>query len=78
MAKTIYFNPGPGPVVYTNDGRSVGAGERVELSGLDDTGKAALDRGHLAMLTQPASARRPEGDVEKPEAESTSARRSGK
>lgn len=40
-------NPTSAGIVYDTDGRNLGGGERVEVTGLDDVGRAAVDNGHL-------------------------------
>jgi hypothetical protein len=52
-------NPGNTPQVYSKDGKSIGAGERLELDKLDTVGKAAVAGGRLVF----------EEDADEPQAE---------
>lgn len=51
-SKITLFNPSIVPVVYTDDGRIVAGGERVELDKLDESGQRAVDRGRLVNETK--------------------------
>lgn len=42
-ARQILINPGRTGVVYDVEGRSLGGGERLEVDGVDDVAKAAID-----------------------------------
>lgn len=46
---TTLINGGVTPVVYTDDGRVLGAGERVEVSSLDGTATAQVEHGYLTV-----------------------------
>lgn len=46
-AKQILINPGRSGVVYDSEGHTLGGGERLEVDGIDDVAKAAIDSGHL-------------------------------
>lgn len=48
--KTTLINGGTSPLTYTDDGRVLGAGERVELDTLDATARAAVDNGYLTEV----------------------------
>jgi hypothetical protein len=41
------LNPGGSTVVYTEDGRSLGGGERARVEEIDPVGRAAIARGYL-------------------------------
>jgi hypothetical protein len=43
-------NPGTTPQVYTEDGRQVAAGDRVEVDQLDEVGRGAVDSGRLLLV----------------------------
>lgn len=42
-------NGGTTPVIYTDDGRVLAAGERVEVESLDDTASRLVDLGYLTV-----------------------------
>lgn len=42
-------NPGNTPQVYTKDGKTIGAGERLEVDKLDTVAKAAVSAGRLVF-----------------------------
>lgn len=44
------LNPGTTAVVYSEDGRMIGGGERLKLDAVDAVGQAALDRGYLRRV----------------------------
>lgn len=46
-AKQVLINPGRAGVVYDDEGHALGGGERLEVEGIDDVGKAAIDAGQL-------------------------------
>lgn len=43
------INGGTTPVVYTDDGRVIAAGERVEVESLDGTAAKLIDLGYLTV-----------------------------
>lgn len=47
-ARTL-INGGTTPVVYTDDGRVLAAGERIEVDSIDDTASALVERGYLVV-----------------------------
>lgn len=49
-AEQTLINPGSAGVVYNVDGKSLGGGEAITVEGLDDVGKAAVDRGYLLTM----------------------------
>lgn len=46
-SKTTLLNPGTTAVTYSTDGRSLGAGERVEVDKVDEVAKVAIESGYL-------------------------------
>lgn len=46
---TTLINGGVTPVVYTDEGHVLAAGERVEVETLDDTASALIERGYLTV-----------------------------
>lgn len=46
----IIFNPHNTPVVYSNDGKILGGGERIEVASLDKHGERALAHGYIIVL----------------------------
>lgn len=49
--KITVFNPTTAPVVFTEDGRTIGGGERREVDALDSVGQHLLDSGGLIDVT---------------------------
>jgi len=47
-----FVNPTTTPTVYSEDGRALGAGERLEIDELDPAGQAALERGALVEAAE--------------------------
>lgn len=43
------LNPGTSPITYTDDGRSIGAGERIRVDSLDQAAQSAIERGYLVQ-----------------------------
>lgn len=43
------INPGTTPQVYSKDGKTIGAGERLGVDKLDTVGKAAVSGGRLVF-----------------------------
>jgi hypothetical protein len=78
-------NPGTTPQVYTIEGHTIAAGDRVEGVDLDEVGQAAVDDGRLRVLEEEKrsgarkSTKDKAGDSGSADAELTtsSARRSG-
>lgn len=52
MAITV-INGGTTPAVYTDDGRVLAAGERVEVESIDGTARGLIERGYLTVAEQP-------------------------
>lgn len=52
--KQTVVNPGTGPVVWSDDGRVLGAGERAAVV-FDDTTRAAVDAGRLTVSEESAT-----------------------
>lgn len=48
--KYTLLNPGTTPVVYTCDGRIIGAGERISVDSIDEVAQTAIDRGYLKVV----------------------------
>jgi hypothetical protein len=78
------INPGTTPQVYTDDGRTIAAGDRVENVDLDEIGQSAVDSGRLRVLDEKKSAGRKSakdkaasGDTADADSTTSSARRSG-
>lgn len=44
------LNPGTTSVVYTEDGKQIAAGEKLDVTDLDEAGQAALDRGYIVKI----------------------------
>lgn len=53
-AKVTLFNPGPSPVVYSNQGHILGTAERRNVDALDPVGAAAVTQGLLVNETEQA------------------------
>lgn len=53
------INPGTTPQVYTDDGRTLPAGERAEGVELDATGQSAVDAGRLIVAEEKKVVRKP-------------------
>jgi len=49
--KIIVFNPTSSPLVYTEDGRSLGGGERCEVDRIDAVGQGLIDTDALIDVT---------------------------
>lgn len=66
------INPGPGLVVYDEQGRSIGGGERLEVDALDPVAERALELKHLLRAEdvdsaeEPASSPPPDKAADKP------------
>lgn len=43
------INGGTTPVVYSDDGRVLAAGERIEVDSIDNTASALIERGYLTV-----------------------------
>lgn len=52
------INPGTTPQVYTEEGHTLAAGERLEDVTLDEVGQGAVDAGLLLVLEEKKSARK--------------------
>jgi len=79
------INAGSGPVVYDEDGRSLGGGERLEVAALDSAGRRAVEQGHLLRMAEDPAKDEPGGEpatgepeAKRDDSESRSARRAGK
>lgn len=77
-------NPGTTPQVYTTEGHTIAAGDRLEGVDLDEVGQAAVDGGRLRVLEEKKSGTRKstkdkasDGDPTDAESTTSSARRSG-
>ena len=46
------INGGTTPAVYTDDGRVLAAGERIEVESIDDAAKRLIDLGYLTVETE--------------------------
>lgn len=44
------LNPGTTAIVYTEDGKQIAAGEKLDMTDLDEAGQAALDRGYIVKI----------------------------
>lgn len=51
-SKITLFNPTQMPVVYSDDGRVLGGGERIEIDRLDETGAEVVKQGYLVDETE--------------------------
>lgn len=65
MAEHLFFNPGPTSVVFTPDGRSVDAQERVTANPNSPTVKALVERGALVDQGEPGA----DGEPQPPQTE---------
>lgn len=48
------LNPYRSGVVYDDEGRSLGGGERIEVDEVDAVGQAAVDARHLMLVEAPS------------------------
>ena len=56
-------NPGTTPQVYTQDGHTIPAGERIEDVTLDEVGQNAVDAGRLLLVEEKRTARKTRSDA---------------
>lgn len=78
---TTIINPSAGPIVYDEDGRSLGGGERREVSTLDAVGRRAVELGQLMSeekAAPPKTEDRPSTAGERDDSGQKSARRGEK
>lgn len=50
---TTLINGGTTPVIYSDDGRTLAAGSRVEVESIDDTARSLLELGYITVADQP-------------------------
>lgn len=66
---TTLINPGTTPQVYTEDGRMIAAGGRVEDARLDKVGQGAVDSGRLRLVDEDEKATKSPPEDTSPPAE---------